>query len=366
MTIRLASVDCRIAQHPLRSDRLVLSAAGLHDRSQFLTVRVTDADDREGFGEAATTPLWSGESAQTALWCVQALFAPRLIGPTFAHPREALALMDGVILGHPFAKAALDTAIWDLWAKSQNRRAVELFADRAIAHSVPTRASVGCYDPAQTLRIARAFWDAGVRTLKFKIGVPGVDDVARLRAVRDELGDAPVFTVDANGGYATEDHAVRAIDELLPFKLALVEQPTPRDRIALLARVKRRVSIPILADEAIFNADHLAEALDLDAFDLLSIYPGKNGGFTHAIDMAQTAQRAGKPCAIGSNLETDLGQAAMASLAAGLSAFPIEQLACDLPASLFYVHSSVDKPLELIQGRVQTPVGPGFGVRPAT
>ncbi|MCX5661303.1 MAG: chloromuconate cycloisomerase [Planctomycetota bacterium] len=365
MPIRIASIDCRVVEHPLRPERLVRSALGLHDRSQFLIVRVTDADGREGWGEAATTPLWSGESAQTALWAVQALFAPRVIGAALDHPREALALMDGTTVANPFAKSALDTAVWDIWARTQNSRVAELFADRAVAESIPTRASVGCYDVAQTLQIAHAFWDAGVRTIKFKIGVSGFEDVARLKAVRDELGDTPVFTVDANGGYLTEDHAVRAIEELLPFNLALVEQPTPRDRISLLARVRRRVKgVPILIDEGVFTPDHLSEALDLDAFDLLSIYPGKNGGFTRSIDMAKTAQRAGKPCAIGSNLETDLGQAAMATLAASLSAFPVETLACDLPASLFYPRSSVDKPLAMVHGRVRTPTGHGFGVRP--
>lgn len=368
MSIRLASIDCRIIEHTLRPERLVRSALGVHDRSQFLVVRVTDADGLEGFGEAATTPLWSGESAQTALWAVQALFASRVIGHLFDHPRDALAAMDAMTIGHPFAKSALDCAVWDLWARSQNRRVADLIADKPVAGSVPTRASVGCYDVAQTLLIAHAFWEAGVRTIKFKIGVPGFDDVARLKAVRAELGDTPVFTVDANGGYATEDDAVRAIEALLPFNLALVEQPTPRDRISLHARVRRRIRalkpVPFLIDEGVFTPEHLAEALDLEAFDLLSIYPGKNGGFTRAIEMAQTAHRAGKPCAIGSNLETDLGQAAMATLAAALSAFPIETLACDLPASLFYTHSSVDKPLALVNGRVETPAGIGFGVRP--
>src|SRR6185312_7148185 len=109
----------------------------------------------------------------------------------------------------------------------------------------------------------------------------------------------------------------------LPFDLALAEQPTPRDRISLLADVRRRVPVPILADEAVFTPADLDEALDLDAFDILSIYPGKNGGFTHSLAMARKAQAAGKPCAIGSNLETDLGQAAMIGLASSLSAFPV-------------------------------------------
>ncbi len=122
--------------------------------------------------------------------------------------------------------------------------------------------------------------------------------------------------------------------------------------------------MPILADESIFTPGDLEEALDLDAFDILSIYPGKNGGFSHSLAMARRAQRAGKACAIGSNLETDLGQAAMIGLASSLSAFPVESYACDLMGALFYESSSVDPPILYRDGRVRAPDGPGFGAVP--
>ena len=80
--------------------------------------------------------------------------------------------------------------------------------------------------------------------------------------------------------------------------------------------------------------------------------------------MARRAQAAGKACAIGSNLETDLGQAAMVCLASSLSAFPVERYACDLMGALFYESSSVTPPIVYRDGRVQAPTGPGFGVEP--
>ena len=239
-----------------------------------------------------------------------------------------------------------------------------LIADREPVEWIPTRVSIGCYPPEETVRLAVEFWDRGIRTLKFKTGVPGIDDVARLQAVRERLGPDPIFTIDANGAYATADQAVAAIEALLPFDLALAEQPTPRDRIGLLAEVRQRVPVPILADEAIFTPGQLEEALDLDAFDILSIYPGKNGGFTHSLAMARRARQAGKVCAIGSNLETDLGQAAMVCLASSLSAFPVERYACDLMAALFYESSGVSPPIIYRDGQVQRPTGTGFGVVP--
>jgi L-alanine-DL-glutamate epimerase-like enolase superfamily enzyme len=364
MSLRIRRIDARVVDHPVRQDGAILSSLGRHEASRYATITITDDQGAQGHGEATTAPIWSGESAETAAWMVEHFIAPRLVGATLDHPSEAVALLDRHLHANSFAKAAVDIALWDLWARSQGASVATLVADREPVEWIPTRVSIGCYPPEETARLAVEFWGRGVRTLKFKTGVPGIDDVARLRAVRERLGPEPVFTIDANGAHATADEAVRAIEALAPFNLALAEQPTPRDRIGLLAQVKKRVSVPILADEAVFTPGHLEEALDLDAFDLLSIYPGKNGGFTHSLAMAKRAQAAGKSCAIGSNLETDLGQAPMATLASALSAFPVDRLACDLMGALFYANSYVTPPITFRAGRVAAPQGPGFGVIP--
>ena len=341
-----------------------MSNIGIHDRSRFLTVTLHGENGLKGFGEAATTPIWSGEAAETAQFIVEEVFAPKLESHTFDHPREVISIMDDLVVGNPFAKASIDTACWDLWARSQDVRVTDLFADREPISSIPTRASIGAYGVKDTIHIACAFWEAGIQTLKFKVGVPPFDDAARLRAVREELGDGPIFTIDPNGAYPTADKAVAEIELLLPFNLALVEQPTPRDRIQMLSEVRRRIPVPILADEAVFTPGNLQEALDCNAFDILSVYPGKNAGLTHTLEMVKVAKQAGKVCALGSNLESDLGQAAMACLAAGLDSFPVEEIACDLGSSMYYEHSSVNHPLALNAGRIEVPEGMGFGVEP--
>lgn len=364
MPLKIVRIDTVVSSHPLRPERVVVSHAGCHSESTFLTVTVKDGDGRCGYGEAATVMLWSGESAHNAKWIVDSVFAPQLIGASFDHPRDALTVMDKATFGNPYTKSAVDTALWDLWAKQQGVPAWKLFADREPVRAIPIRGSIGAYPVERTVTLARGFWNDGVRTLKFKVGLPGGEDSARLHAVRAELGDEPVFTVDYNGAFQNVREAVHHIESLLPLKLALVEQPTHRDRIHLMAEVRKHVNVPILADESIFTPEHLAEALDLDAFDILSMCPGKNGGFTCSLEMARTAARAGKPCAIGSNLETDIGQGAMASLAAGLSAFPVTQIPCDLLSSLYYQRPSVTQPLALQQGAFILPDGPGFGVTP--
>jgi muconate cycloisomerase len=365
MSLQVRRVKSQVVDHPVRSQGAIVSFLGRHEASRYVTVTLTGEDGLRGFGEAATAPVWSGETAETAKWMIDHHIAPRIVGRRFNGPAEALAILDRDLNANSFAKAAVDIALWDLWARSRGRSVSSMIADRQPLERVPTRASIGAYPPEETVRLAVEFWNSGVKTLKFKTGKPGIDDVARLRAVRDRLGPDPVFTIDANGAHATVEEAVRAIEALLPFGLALAEQPTPRDRIHLLAEVRRRVPVPILADEAVFTPGHLEEAIDLDAFDILSIYPGKNGGFTHSLTMARRAHAAGKVCAIGSNLETDLGQAAMACLAASLRAFPVHQYACDLMAALFYEKSYVSPAIVFQDGEVVVPKGLGFGVEPS-
>lgn len=363
MPIRIARIATTITSHLLQPERVVISHAGAHSESVYLNVAVVNTTGETGYGEAATVLLWSGESAASAKWLVDTVIAPALVGATFDHPAEALALMDRLAVHNSFAKSAIDTALWDLWAKQQGVSVYQCFANRQPLQRIPVRGSIGAYPLDRTIELAKGFWQEGVRTLKFKVGLPGGEDIRRLLAVRDALGDEPVFTVDYNGAFQSADDAVAHIDSLRPARVAIYEQPTHRDRIALMAEVRKRAGVPILADESIFTRAHLAEAIELDAFDILSIYPGKNGGFTHAIEMAHMAARAGKPCVIGSNLETDIGQAAMGALAAGLSAFA-EGSACDLLSRMYYQRSSVVNGTPLVDGAYVPAHGIGFGVTP--
>jgi muconate cycloisomerase len=364
MSFVIRQIDARVVDYPVRQRGAIVSSLGRHASSRYLVVTIHDSEGAVGYGEATTAPIWSGESAETAKWMIESFLGPLVVGNTYDHPAEALAMLDRPLHANSFAKASIDVALWDLWGRRQGKSVCRLISDREPLDTIPTRVSIGCYPPAETVELATEFWNAGVRTLKFKTGSPGMDDVARLAAVREQLGDEPVFTIDANGAHATADEAVRAIKALEPFGLSLVEQPTRRDRLSVLAEVKNRIDTPIMADEAVFTPDDLDEALDLDAFDVLSVYPGKNGGFSHSLAMAKKAQAAGKLCAIGSNLETDLGQAANVCLAASLSAFPVEKFACDLMAALFYPESAVEPAIKFHQGRVAVPHGPGFGVTP--
>ncbi len=363
--MKITAVKTRIDDNPIHENLIVVSGAGRHAQSRYVTVAVHDDQGNVGYGEAAVVPVWSGEWAASTKALIDGLFAPALTGAAFETPREVLEALDQLTVGVPFAKAGVDCAVWDLYGKRAGKSVASLTANRAVPESLPSRASIGAYSPEQTLQVARHFYDRGIRCMKFKIGVQGFDDVARLRLVREAFGDKVTFTVDANGAYGSVKESLKAIEALVKFDVALFEQPTHRDRLDLLAQVKKRSPVPVMADESVFTAEQLAMAIDMDAMDLLGLYPGKNGGFTRSLQMAAMAEKAGKGCAIGSNLETDLGLAAMATLAGALSAFETEKLPGDFASSLYYDQSSVTEPVKLTGGRIVLPLGAGFGVTPA-
>ena len=102
-----------------------------------------------------------------------------------------------------------------------------------------------------------------------------------MRAVRAAIGPDIALTVDANCGWEV-DTAIRCVNELADCNLALVEQPTPDGDYAALARVRRETRVPVMADDMCFNLVHAQELIRNECCDVISVYPGKQGGIRKA------------------------------------------------------------------------------------
>jgi muconate cycloisomerase len=158
------------------------------------------------------------------------------------------------------------------------------------------------------------------------------------------------------------ERAIREIPRYESFHLEYVEQPTPRWDIEGLARVRAAVETPIMADEAVFDVWQAEQVVAKKAADLISIYPGKNGGILKAKKICKLAEDAGIACHLGSNLEWDIGTAAMCHLAAACTNVQVNKFPVDILGPLYYAVHPRSKPIRFQDGHVTVPNDPGLGI----
>ncbi|MGI8791760.1 MAG: enolase C-terminal domain-like protein, partial [Acidimicrobiales bacterium] len=194
------------------------------------------------------------------------------------------------------------------------------------------------------------------RRVKLKI-TPGWD-VDPVKAVRTEFGDDLMLQVDANGSYRPSDvDALRPLDD---FGLRLIEQPFPADALLAHAGARKSLRTPICLDETVTSLQVAADALALKACDVLSIKPGLVGGLRAATAIHDLAQGHGVDLFCGGMLETGVGRAANVALAS----LPGFTLPGDLSPSRRWFADDITAPLEMIDGSIPVPTGPGIGVDP--
>jgi L-alanine-DL-glutamate epimerase-like enolase superfamily enzyme len=365
--MRIASIETHPVRIPLKPAYRMISALGRHEESKFVLVRLLTDDGLEGVGEASATLRWSGET----VWGVQALIQ-RVLAPLVsdmelnaAEPLESIAAidrrLDAAAAHNWFAKSALEMACWDVLGKAAGKPVYELLGGACRPLAIRSRFSMGAYDVPRARARAAELVEQGFDTVKVKVGGRPEDDIARVRAVREVIGPERKLVIDANCGWDAQT-AIRCVRELRDCNLALVEQPTPDGDYASLARVRRECGVPVMADDMCFNLVHAQELIRNDACDLISVYPGKNGGIRKAREIALVAERHGVGCTIGSNLEFDVATAAMGHLIVATPNMQVEQWPGDIHGPAYYDVRIVKEPLR-IEGPVTTINDrPGLGV----
>ncbi len=324
-----------------------------HDRL-FVLVRVF-GDGVEGWGEcvAEEGPYYSSETTETAWHVIEGFIAPRVLGVPFAHPREVFPAL-ALIRGHRMAKAAIEMAAWDLFARQQGvPLARALGGTRA---RIESGVSIGIQDSLdQLLRKVETELAAGYRRIKIKIK-PGWD-VEAVRAVRGRFGSIRLMA-DANAAYrlGDADH-LAALDE---YELMMIEQPLGYEDVLDHVRLQQRIATPICLDESIHDAKMAAEAIQLGACRIINVKPGRVGGHAESIVLHDVCASRHVPVWHGGMLESGIGRAHNIHLAS----LPNFSLPGDIAASKrYYVPDLIDPPVEVAaDGTIAVPEAPGIGV----
>ncbi|HOB31864.1 MAG TPA: enolase C-terminal domain-like protein [Verrucomicrobiota bacterium] len=344
---------------PVRPEYFIASSAGTHAVSRYVVLAIETDDGTTGWGEASVVPLWSGESQGGAIALIQDYFAPLLLHRSL--DEVDLGELDRIAVDNHFTKAAVEMALWDLKGRHCGKPVYELLGGARNPLQIPIKFSIGLRSPEEAAAIAAEKVRQGFTAIKIKVGPNPEEDLRRVAAVREAIGPATKLNVDVNGGWSV-DQAIREIPRYAPFHLEYVEQPTPRWDIDGLARVRTAVNVPIMADETVFSVWQAEQVIAKKAADLISIYPGKNGGLLKAQQICRMAEEAGIRCHLGSNLEWDIGTAAMCHLAAACSNVPVTDFPVDILGHLYYAVHPKKNPVEFQNGRVLVPQGPGLGM----
>jgi o-succinylbenzoate synthase len=315
---------------------------------------VGGGDRVEGWGEcvALSEPSYSPEYVEGAQHVIVDHLLPRLVA---AGPVEAADVAPALakLHGHPMAKAALEMAVLDAQLRATDTSFAAFLGARRT--HIPSGVSVGIHDTTDDLLAAVAgYVDDGYVRIKLKIE-PG-SDIEQVAAVRDLIGPDTPFQVDANTAYRRTDGAhLRRLDE---FDLLLIEQPLPEDDIIGHARLAAEIDTPICLDESLVSAAGTADAIELGACEIANIKPGRVGGYLEAVRIHDLCLAKGVPVWCGGMLETGIGRAANAALAA----LPGFTLPGDISASTrFYARDIVADPITVVDGHVAVPSTPGLG-----
>jgi len=331
---------------------------GVETARDILLLKVT-TDAGVGWGEcvAQHEPAYSPEFVDGAALVIEQHLWPALLGAPASGDATLTAAQVAPTLqrfkGHQMAKAALEMAVLDAQLRAEGVSLAEhLGATREL---IPSGVSVGIFDTIDVLleQVAGYVADGYVR-IKLKIE-PGWD-IEPVRAVRELIGRDKPLQVDANTAYSRAD--IEHLCQLDQFDLLLIEQPLAEEDVLGHAQLAAASATPVCLDESILSASTAVDAIELGATEVINIKPGRVGGYLEARSIHDVCVELGIPVWCGGMIETGIGRAANAALAA----LPGFTLPGDISASTrFYRRDIVTDPITITDGHVSVPSIPGLG-----
>jgi O-succinylbenzoate synthase len=322
----------------------------------FIVIEVRDQDGATGWGEsvAMKDPLYNEETVGTNWLMMKEYLIPMLLANKIGHPDEVSSLFRPIRRNN-MAKAGLEGAVWDLYAKRQEvplyralggeRRQIEVGISIGIQKSVE-----------ELLAVIERHVGEGYRRIKVKIK-PGWD-VDVIAAIRTRFPEVPLMA-DANSAYtlADADHLAR-LDQ---YNLMMMEQPLAHDDIIEHATLQRRLQTPVCLDESIHSLADARKAIELGSCKIINIKIGRVGGLTEAKRIHDYCRQAGVPVWCGGMLEAGIGRAHNVAI----TALPGFTLPGDTAASSRYWEQDIIAPEVTVEnGLISIPGLSGIGYEP--
>lgn len=313
-----------------------------------------------GWGECSIE-FWPGygqETAVTARHVLSEFMLPAVAGQSISHPQQFPALIRQ-FRGHHHARAGLEAAVWDAFAKTNDLRLTDLFAQvagQASQNKATVGVSIGIQPSiAATLDVIGQRLRQGYGRVKLKIRRGW--DVELARAVRRAHPDI-LLMLDANSDYSIQD--ADQLAQLDQFDLLMVEQPLAHDDIYQHGLLQKRLATRICLDESVKSTSDLLLALQVGAIGILNLKPARVGGFSESLEIYRICAEASLPLWVGGMLETGVGRAANVAFAA----LPAVNLPSDISATDRYFAADLTEPPFVLgaDSSLAVPAGYGIGV----
>lgn len=326
---------------------------GTMNDKQFILIEATDESGLSGWSESVAfpEPSYNEETIRTNWHVMESFLIPQLLNARIDHPREVRQLFHAV-RGNCMAKAALEGALWDLYAQ---KRGISLAqAIGGIKQKIEVGFSIGIKASVEQLldTIDRNVAQ-GYKRIKIKIK-PGWD-VDVLARVRERFPDIALMA-DANSSYTLRD--ADHLRQLDAFRLTMIEQPLAYNDIVDHSRLQKLLRTPICLDESIHSAEDARKAIELQSCRIINIKIGRVGGIEEAIRLHDLCEQRGIPVWCGGMLESGIGRAHNIAI----SSLPNFTLPGDTAASANYWAEDIIEPeVVVVDGYIHLSDRPGIG-----
>lgn len=316
--MRIRRIELHELTLPL-AEPFIISGGTMHERRSLIVVLHDDQGHR-GYGECPPfdLPFYSEETLGGARDLLQRTLIPRVLGATLDSPEDLDALLRDGVRGNSFARAAVETAGWDLVAHQRHTGLAQLLGERLgiePAPAIPCGVALGIPPDRSPQTLAR--WveravGSGYRRVKIKVA-PGWD-AGPVRAARDAMaGSGLPLTVDANGAYEWPDHEANLRD-LDDMGLLYIEQPLHPDELVGHARLGETLRTPVCLDETLRDARAARQIAELGGPLVWNVKVHRVGGLTEVCRIVRIARACGAKLWAGTMPESGLGsQAALAA-----------------------------------------------------
>ncbi len=267
-----------------------------------------------GFGSAPATAVITGDTHGSIIEAINKVISPALIGRDIADLNNLTDTIQNSIVRNYSAKAATETAIYDLYGQLYDAPLYKLLGGGDNVITTDITISVDYID--KMVEDTQNAIDLGFETLKIKVGKDPALDIERIKAIYAAVNERALIRLDANQGWTPKQTVtvLRALEDS-GVHLELLEQPVRGDDVDGLKYVTERISTPVMADGSSFGPKGPIELIRTRAADIININLMKTGGISNAIKIADIAGIYGVNCMIGCMLESSIGVAAAAHIA---------------------------------------------------